>query len=157
MGCGLLLAVLTLFVAPAALRLVCMELNRSAYVADQLELESFREGSGLHDTTFEARLLSTGEPIRTTRTGLVGLDRLRALAREHRLAGARVDVYSLRVEGFWRRLDRVNPFRILPPDEFEGGVPTLAVVAVDALLAAGSILLIRRGVGPKPAGGGGPP
>jgi hypothetical protein len=157
MGCGLLLTVLTLFMAPATLRLVCMELNRSAYVADQLELESFREGSGLHDTIFEARLVSTGEPLRTARTGLVGLDRLRALARENRIAGARVDVYSLRAEGFWRILDRVNAFRLMPPDEFEGGVPTAVVAAVNALMAAGSILLIRRGVGPKPAGGGGPP
>ena len=162
MAAGLLLAVAALFMAQATLRLVCMELNRSAYVPDQLELEHFREGrSGLHETMFEARLVSTGEPIRTGRTGLAGLDHLRALARENRVAGARVDVYYLPAEGFWKIVDRVNPFRIMPPSEFEGGVPTVVVVAVNALIAAGSILLIRRGLGPKPsrapAGGGGPP
>jgi hypothetical protein len=158
MAAGLLLAVAALFMAQATLRLVCVELNRAHFVPDQLELEHFREGSGLSDTTIEAHLVSTGAPVRTTRTGLVGLDRLRALSRENRVAGARVDVFYLPAEGFWRLVDRVNPFRIMPPAEFEGGVPTVVVVAVNALLAAGSILLIRRGVGPKPAaGGGGPP
>jgi hypothetical protein len=157
MAAGLLLAVAALFMAQATLRLVCVELNRADYVPDQLELEHFREARAAgHDARIEARLLSTGEPIRTTRTGLVGLDRLRALARENRVAGTRIDVFYLPVEGFWSVVDRVSPFRIMPPDEFEGGVPTLVVVAVNALLAAGSILLIRRGVGPKaPAGGGG--
>jgi hypothetical protein len=158
MAAGLLLAVAALFMAQATLRLVCVELNRADYVPDQLELEHFREGRGRQDMIIEARLLSTGAPIRTTRTGLVGLDRLRALARENRVAGTRVDVFYLPVEGFWSVVDRVSPFRIMPPGEFEGGVPTLVVVAVNALLAAGSILLIRRGAGPKPAaGGGGPP
>jgi hypothetical protein len=157
MGCGLVLAVLTLFVAPATLRLLCMEWNRSAYVSDALELELFEEGHGISDTVIEGRLVSTGEHIRTDRTGLVGLDRLRALARERRVAGARVPVWYLPKQGAWRVVDRVNPFRVLPPDEFEGGVPTVVVAAVNALMAAGSILLIRRGVGPKPVGGGGPP
>jgi hypothetical protein len=157
MGCGLLLAVLTLFMAPATLRLVCVELNRAAYVADELELEFYRESSHMSDAIVEGHIVSTGERVRTGRTDLVGLDRLRALARDRAIVGARAPVWYLPKQGAWRVVDRVNPFRVEPPAEFEGGVPTLAVVAVNALLAAGSILLIRRGVGPKPDGGGGPP
>jgi hypothetical protein len=57
MGCGLLLAVLTLFMAPATLRYVCAELNRDDYVADELELESRGTSS---------RPASASAPIATT-------------------------------------------------------------------------------------------
>lgn len=161
MGCGLLLAVLALFMAQATLRLVCIELNRDAYVADQLELEFYRESSHDSDAIVEGHLVSTGERFRTDRTDFVGLDRLRALARDKAVVGARAPVWYLAKQGGWRVVDRVNPFRVSPPAEFEGGVPAVAVAAVNALIAAGSILLIRRGLGPPPsrasAGGGGPP
>jgi hypothetical protein len=162
MGCGLLMAVLALFAAPATLRLLCMELNRGAYVADELELEFFQEGRGDSDTVVEGHLVSTGERYRTTsRSDLFGMERLRALEREHRVVGARAAVWYLPPRDGWRTIDRVNPFRVLPPSEFDSGVPTAAVVALNLLLAVGSILLIRRGLGPKPsgaaAGGGGPP
>ena len=156
MGCGLLLAILTLFMAPATLRYVCAELNRDAYVADELELEFYRESSHMSDAIVEGHIVSTGERFRTDRTDLVGLDRLRALARDHAIEGARAPVWYLPTQGAWKTVDRVVSFRVLAPGEFEGP-PTWAIAAVNVLIAVGSILLIRRGVGPKPAGGGGPP
>jgi hypothetical protein len=156
MGCGLLLAVLTLFMAPATLRYVCAELNRDAYVADQFELEFYRASSHISDAIVEGHIVSTGEPFRTDRTGLIGLERLRALARDRAIVGARAPVWYLPKQGAWKTVDRVVAFRVLAPGEFEGP-PTWAIVVVNVLMAVGSILLIRRGVGPKAAGGGGPP
>jgi hypothetical protein len=87
----------------------------------------------------------------------MGRERLAALQREKRIAGARVPVWYLPKQGPWRTVDRVVPFRVLAPAELEGP-PTWAIAAVNVLIAVGGILLIRRGVGPKPAaGGGGPP
>ena len=69
--------------------------------------------------------VSTGEPIRTDRTGLVGLDHLRALARENRVAGARVDRLVPAEEGVWKIVDRMSPSASCRRSEFEGGVPTV--------------------------------
>jgi hypothetical protein len=156
MGCGLLLAVLALFMAPATLRYLCAELNRDGYVADQLELEFYRPSDVHSDSIIEGHLVSSGERFRTDRDDLVGRERLAALHRDHRIAGARAPVLCLPTQGAWRTVDRVVPFRVLAPGELEGP-PTWAITLVNALIAVGSILLVRRGVGPKPAGGGGPP
>ncbi|HEV8269467.1 MAG TPA: hypothetical protein VGR00_14580 [Thermoanaerobaculia bacterium] len=147
MAAGLLLLVAALFMAPMSIRELCVFVNRSGYVRDELQLEFFREGSG-GDTPpwMEGHLVSTGERFRTDRVHIVGLDRLRKLQRENHLEGERVEVWYLPKRGAWAAVDKVVPFRVETPAEFAQGLPA-GLIAFNAVVAVASVLLIRRGAG----------
>jgi len=146
MAAGLLLLVATLFMAPMSIRELCVFVNRGDYVGDQLQLEFFRDESGGDSPWMEGHIVSTGERYRTDRVSLVGLDRLRALQKEHRLEGERVAVRYLPKRGLWGAIDKVVPFRVRSPEEFDQGLPA-GLIAFNAAAAAASVLLIRRGAG----------
>jgi hypothetical protein len=146
MATGLIMAILVLFMAPMSVREVCTSLNQNAFVRDELQLESFREGKGRSSAWLEAHVVSTGESFRTDRVHLVGLDRLRELTRESRLEGYRTPVWYLPKHGLWPAIDTLVQFRVRTPAEFDQGFPA-GLVAVNAALAWLSFLFIRRGAG----------
>lgn len=153
MAAGLILAILALFMAPMSLRELCVYVNRSDFVPDELQLEFFKPpGKGRGSSGWlEGRIVSTGEPYRTDRWQVVGLDRLHELSREGRLQGHRVPVWYLPKHGFWSTIDKINPFRVQAPEEFEQGLPS-GLIAANVVIALGCVLLIRRGAGfPKAA------
>jgi hypothetical protein len=145
MAAGLIMAVLTLFMAPMSLREFCTSVNRRDFVPDELQLERFSEAGG-DSPSLEARLVTTGEHYRPD-TSIVGLDRLRELSRGGKVEGYRVPVrYLPKSGGFWAGVDRVNQFRVRTPDDFDDGFPA-GLVAANLVIAMASILLIRRGAG----------
>lgn len=147
MAAGLLLAVVTLFMAPMSIREVCTSFNGSDFVKDELELEEFRPSRGGHSEDWlTGHIVSTGEPFATDRTNLVGLDRLRDLSREGKLVGYRVPIWYLPKHGVWPAIDWINPFRVRSPEDFAQGFPA-GLVAANVLFAVISVFLIRRGAG----------
>jgi hypothetical protein len=150
MAAGLILAVLTLFMAPMSLREFCTSVNRRDFVMDELQLEHFSEAGG-DSPALEAHLVSTDERYRPD-TSIVGLSRLRELSRGNKVEGYRVPVRYLPGRGgFWAGVDRINQFRVRTPEDFDGGFPA-GLVAANLFIAMASILLIRRGTGfPKRA------
>jgi hypothetical protein len=148
MAAGLLLALAALFMAPMSLRETCTLATRGRFVLDEYQLDFFSEDRGPHSSPWvEGRLVSTGERYVIHRMDIVGgLDLLLRLAREHRLEGRRVAVRYLPAGGFWFALDRVNPFRVQSPEEFDLGFPT-GLVLSNLAIAVLSFALIRRGAG----------
>lgn len=148
MAGGLLLGMAALFLLPATVREVASGIVRGEFIRDVLVVEEYNDG-GESDPVVLGRLRSTGEPYQTTRTGLVGLDRLKDWKAARGTARLEVEVWTLPKQGAWKTLDSWVGVRVQSPDEFATGfAPWL--VAADLLAAAGAYFLIRgaaRGTG----------
>ena len=149
---GLILGTLALFMLTASLRVCLMALHRGDYVRDELELEYFSDGAGRSPTgnSVGGHIVTTGEHF-SVGTQLIGLERLRGLAREKKIEGYRAPVYYIPNPGSWKRVLSIAGARIMSPDEFESSPKVMIVfVSLNLAFAWGSIVLIRRGVGKAP-------
>jgi len=147
---GLVATVIAIFMLPSSLRPLVTAMTRSGFGADQLRLESFRDplGRSVGGTILSGQIVSSGEPLSTRRTSIVGLDRLRELNRAGTIEGHLVPVYYYPPGGLSSAVDAILEFRVLSPEEFEGGVP-FGYLAVNVAFVAAGWWFVRRGIGAR--------
>lgn len=143
-GAGLVAGALSLFLLSSTLGVMLVEINRSRFQRDQAEVLSWgfapaRAGSP------RARVVSTGEEFLLEHRVIMDLDHAKALAGEGRLQGHRTPVYYLPAASPWTSLDRLIPFRVLAPEQFELGFSPVLPLANVALVWL-SVVLLRRGL-----------
>lgn len=144
---GIVLAVLAVFFAPASVRELCIVVNHGDFVRDELEVEYL----SMYAESMAGNVVSTGERF-CPQPARFGLDRLRQLDREGKLEGYRLPVGYLPKQGIWWWVDCVNAFRLLSQEEFEAPFGYhFRIIAINVVLAGGSVVLIRRGLRGKPA------
>ncbi|MEZ5292438.1 MAG: hypothetical protein R2745_15255 [Vicinamibacterales bacterium] len=145
-GGGLVALVVAAWILPMNVRDLSIALHRSDYAADTLELASYVEtGGDGGDDRLEGHVVSSGEAFASPNTNVVpgGLEEVRRLARDGRLSGHRVPIAYLATAGNgWRMVDRVNPFRVVRPDELRGDGAGIAA-AIAAGLWIGGLWLLR--------------
>ncbi len=147
---GLVLATLALFMFQATLRQVFVALHRSQYVRDEFEFEYYSESDT--GSTLGGHVVSNGEHFAIA-IPLIPLKQLRELEQQSKIAGFRAPVWYLPQAATWSRADAWLTTRVMPPAEFElSGTFRAVVVLVNLAMAVGAILMIRRGVGRRPAG-----
>jgi hypothetical protein len=147
-GCGLVLLIVAIFIAPMNLRDVSIFLNRDEFVRDEFEVDYFSQGT--RSQSFGGHVVSTGESLSTHNDGLIipgGLAGRRELQEEKRLVGHRFPVWYLPRRGFWGFVDQVSPFRVISAEVFEAPDPPKAAwLGVAAGFWVTGILLLRWGV-----------
>jgi hypothetical protein len=142
---GLVMTAVALFIAPLAVRSLCILINRGAFIQDAFEIEFLHEGSRASSRRLEGRIVSSGERFVTKRIDLVGDEQRRQLAAQGRIPGHRLPVWYLPRRGVWAWIDRVADFRLLSPEEFETPLAfDVGFPAFNIAFALGGALLVRR-------------